>query len=948
MKAEVVTLCAIIALTSLVSYILVVADPIRDYVSTDGVLHIRGSMTGAFLDYLQYGPRPRMEVRHLVVIGHPGGTMSWTEQVLDVHAVVFPEVGGPKSRAPSLQEIVAPVADALKMPVVLLFDFLTGTASAAAKTWDGGGANNNWNTAANWDLNTLPVANDSVTFNGTSTKACTVNIAVPVLTGFNVNSGYTNTITLSIAQTNTWGPLSFGAGTTGTVSTAGFATIIGSLSMSAGTLTAGASTITVNGNFNFASGTFTYGTSTIAFAASGTITAPTWVSQRSVYNLTINVGVTMTVAVGQASIGIVNVLTVNGTLALGNESLTMFNDAGGTAPLVVGASSAYTGTADAAELEFFDQAGTLVNIPADDYGNVFFKIGPSVAVAGDGFEYRLAGNITVNRIEFNIRAGAPFFVNTQTFNLTIANITDGVDMASPPAFGIKATSGTWTQSGGIVLNNTGSLNFYLQLGSTSWTFTSTAPSGFAWSLASVTVSANWNVGTSTITFTAAGGAAFRFASGTGNEFNNVTFQGSGGTPDRFYAFTNDATNSIDVAGTMTISDSVSTTEFDVLNTGTPINVNAGTITVGSGGILTTETSTITISGNFTNTGTVTTSAGTTFALSGTSTQTMSGGTGLNYQTLQITGSSVKAFTQGFTTTSQSTTATGATMRFTAGIIWTHNGLTISGPVGGLLLLRSATPGTSWSLLNAGGTQAQSVDAQDSSASDLVTACDSMDSGGNLNWDFTCGAGGPGPRSLRINPICSYNPFTVTWDCLDRTDYSGWLPQVFQTLRYQYDGIGVATASTRGSAVSFRAPGETWLNEDSDHLLIVVWTLSNGGTPSATLVLHVDNRPAQILMAVVGVGLLAILVAAIMRARGGATAYERVQNPSYRRTAIAIEEYPKGWRSYRQRPYRPELPTRSERHGDHWIIYQLRPATADEQARTGRKRIAYVQTVREKI
>jgi len=38
-------------------------------------------------------------------------------------------------------------------------------ASAATKTWDGGGSNNNWSTAANWNGDTVPVDGDVVTFN---------------------------------------------------------------------------------------------------------------------------------------------------------------------------------------------------------------------------------------------------------------------------------------------------------------------------------------------------------------------------------------------------------------------------------------------------------------------------------------------------------------------------------------------------------------------------------------------------------------------------------------------------------------------------------------------------------------------------------------------------------------------------------------------------------------
>jgi len=41
-------------------------------------------------------------------------------------------------------------------------------ASAATKTWDGGGSDNNWSTAANWNGDTVPVNGDVVTFNAST------------------------------------------------------------------------------------------------------------------------------------------------------------------------------------------------------------------------------------------------------------------------------------------------------------------------------------------------------------------------------------------------------------------------------------------------------------------------------------------------------------------------------------------------------------------------------------------------------------------------------------------------------------------------------------------------------------------------------------------------------------------------------------------------------------
>ena len=51
-----------------------------------------------------------------------------------------------------------------------------GSTLAANRTWTGGGADNNWNTATNWG-GTAPVANDLLFFDGTTRLTNTNNIA---------------------------------------------------------------------------------------------------------------------------------------------------------------------------------------------------------------------------------------------------------------------------------------------------------------------------------------------------------------------------------------------------------------------------------------------------------------------------------------------------------------------------------------------------------------------------------------------------------------------------------------------------------------------------------------------------------------------------------------------------------------------------------------------------
>jgi len=71
-------------------------------------------------------------------------------------------------------------------------------AHAASLTWDGGGADNNWSTCANWTTDTCPIAGDTVTFNATSTKNSTIDAGAPAsVATLTIAAGYTGTITLA-------------------------------------------------------------------------------------------------------------------------------------------------------------------------------------------------------------------------------------------------------------------------------------------------------------------------------------------------------------------------------------------------------------------------------------------------------------------------------------------------------------------------------------------------------------------------------------------------------------------------------------------------------------------------------------------------------------------------------------------------------------------------------
>ncbi|MFN0117654.1 MAG: FG-GAP-like repeat-containing protein, partial [Elusimicrobiota bacterium] len=120
---------------------------------------------------------------------------------------------------------------------------------SATLTWDGGGADNNFNTPANWSSDVNPGVSDDVEFDGTSNKACTINVSTTILS-FSIKSGSTITITQSatLVVTNT-------------------------MSISAGTFNAGSNLLTVGGNWSRTGvGIFNANSSTVIFNSATTQT----------------------------------------------------------------------------------------------------------------------------------------------------------------------------------------------------------------------------------------------------------------------------------------------------------------------------------------------------------------------------------------------------------------------------------------------------------------------------------------------------------------------------------------------------------------------------------------------------------------------------------------------------------------------------------------------------
>jgi uncharacterized repeat protein (TIGR01451 family) len=168
-----------------------------------------------------------------------------------------------------------------------MFGLATPT-HGATRTWTGLGANNNWNTAANWSGNAVPGVNDTAVFDGTSAKPADINVNVNLggaAGGLTVTAAYTGSITQLPNVTLTVGTIGFSqAGGTFITGGTGAVTINGPLTLSGGNFTGiGTGAMTVNGAFSQSGGSFTGGsgarTVNGAFSLTGgsfTSTSGTW------------------------------------------------------------------------------------------------------------------------------------------------------------------------------------------------------------------------------------------------------------------------------------------------------------------------------------------------------------------------------------------------------------------------------------------------------------------------------------------------------------------------------------------------------------------------------------------------------------------------------------------------------------------------------------------------
>ena len=123
------------------------------------------------------------------------------------------------------------------------------SAFAAIRTWDAGGPDSKWSTAANWSSDTVPTATDIALFDGTGKKDATID------------AGFGG----SVAE------LRLAAANTGTITVGRSLTINNNLSLSGGTFVInGGNVVTVKGSWQNGGATFTSNTGTVLLTGSGT------------------------------------------------------------------------------------------------------------------------------------------------------------------------------------------------------------------------------------------------------------------------------------------------------------------------------------------------------------------------------------------------------------------------------------------------------------------------------------------------------------------------------------------------------------------------------------------------------------------------------------------------------------------------------------------------------
>ncbi len=252
--------------------------------------------------------------------------------------------GGPKGGS------ARAIASAYLVLLALTWAFVPDS-FAVTRTWDGEGADDNWNTQNNWSSNTVPTTGEDIVFSGTSTDSCTIDIDTAAIKAFQVNSGYT------------------------------------------GTINAGSKTITFTGlwDWNVDTATFTAGTSTVLFSAGSTnSTLDAGSLSNQFFNLTIDKTAGLIVTLQDA-------IDVNGdlTVTTGKFRANSLFDVNLAGNLTITANGDWLQGDDV----IFDKVGTQTytnnQATSSSIGRIAVSSGSTLTLAGSADPIRFA-TITIN------------------------------------------------------------------------------------------------------------------------------------------------------------------------------------------------------------------------------------------------------------------------------------------------------------------------------------------------------------------------------------------------------------------------------------------------------------------------------------------------------------------------------------------------------------------------
>jgi len=467
-------------------------------------------------------------------------------------------------------------------------------AAALALTWDGGGADNNWTTCANWSSDTCPGSGDALTFNSTSTKDSTVDASFAgVITSINITTGYSGTITLarSLQTTSTF------TQSTGTFTASSFLLDVdGAFSATGGTFNASSGTMTFAAAFTTgASVTFNHNSGTVTFdgGTSATLTCNSKTFNLVTFNnsalktvassCTFPLGANPTVA-GSGQITSAGTFSGSGTFTRpgGGGQLSFsagavlsgftgisavnFGVAGATLDLSGYSSYVTSGTTSISSGSLSLPSGADLNSALSITGGTFTAPSGTMTVAGaltisgsptfnanggtitfdgSGANVTLAcNNVTFNSVTFAHTVNTKVVSSDCSMPLG-ASPTVGTSTASVTLSGTFSGSGTLSTTGTLTINSTGVLSGFTGYTATGLTITG-ATTNFS-SYSPFSTSGTFTVQTSA----------------------NVTLPSNADINNTFNLSTSSTLNmpngSVFFAGTMT------------LNSGTTFNANSGTV-----------------------------------------------------------------------------------------------------------------------------------------------------------------------------------------------------------------------------------------------------------------------------------------------------------------------------------------------------------------------------------